>query len=280
LSGSNVNAEYVLKESYKAEADIGQISQVIQNLVINAKQSMPSGGKIKITCEDYIDDNEKKYLKISVKDYGIGISKGHLDKIFDPYFSTKQTGSGLGLSVCHSIIRRHEGKIFVESEIGAGTTFTILLPASYKELKAIVKHRHEIWKKLKILIMDDEKDIIDMLESLLFNLGHDVSNSQEGSQALKIYQDSREAGNPFDIVILDLTIKGGLGGRETVKRLREYDPNVKVIVSSGYADSSISRYKEDGFNNMLKKPYTIDELNEVIFQVMNEGALDAEKGKI
>jgi CheY-like chemotaxis protein len=270
LSGSNVEVEFEFKDTLSIEADYGQISQVIQNIVINSKQAMPGGGKVKISTEDFMIDEEKPYLKITLKDNGVGILPEHLNKIFDPYFSTKQSGSGLGLSVCHSIINRHGGKIFVNSQFGIGTTFEILLPTSEQGIRKPEEKQNIVTQKLRVLIMDDEDSIREILKEILIELGHNVIESLEGNEAIKFYKQSLEEKEPFDIIFLDLTIKGGLGGKETVKKLREINQKVKVVVSSGYADSSIAGFKEAGFDAKLNKPYTIEEVNEVIFQIVNK----------
>ena len=232
---------------------------------------MPSGGKITISTGDYLSSANEKYVKIIIEDQGIGIQKDYLTRIFDPYFSTKQTGSGLGLSVCHSIINRHGGKISVSSELSKGTTFTILIPATDREPIKKEDIKTTISKKLNILIMDDEEEIRDLLLTLLIKFGHSVAVSKDGAEAIDIYKKAKESGNIFDMVFMDLTIKGGMGGKKAVKLLREYDPNVKVIVSSGYADSSIASYKDDGFDGVLKKPYTKQDLSNVIAEVMYGG---------
>jgi PAS domain S-box-containing protein len=270
LSGSNVSPVFDFNDSFQTEADPGQIAQVIQNLIINAKQAMPSGGNITISTNDHLLPSGDKYLKITIKDEGIGIQKDYLKRIFDPYFTTKQTGSGLGLSVCHSIISRHGGKISVNSELSKGTTFTILLQATEKKESQKEKSETVIPQKLNILIMDDEEEIRDLLFTLLSKLGHSVTTAKDGSESLDIYKKSKETGNRFDLVFMDLTVKGGMGGREAVRLLREFDPIAKVVVSSGYADTSISNYKDDGFDGVLKKPYTKQDLINIISQIITK----------
>jgi PAS domain S-box-containing protein len=269
LSGSNVSVEYNFNETLKIEADPGQFAQVIQNLVINAKQAMAFGGKISISTENYKDSTETDFIKIIIKDHGIGIPKEQINKIFDPYFTTKSGGNGLGLSVCHSIIKRHEGQIFVESELNKGTLFTIVLPATTKEITDKIEERKSISYKLNILIMDDDEDIRDLLSTILEFDGHKVTVSKDGIEAIEIYKNSKENGELFDLVFMDLTVQGGMGGKEAVKLLHEFDPEARVIVSSGYADSSIANYKNDGFIGVLKKPYTREEVNEVLINVFS-----------
>jgi two-component system, cell cycle sensor histidine kinase and response regulator CckA len=270
LSGSNITPEYLFTSDLKIEADPGQMAQVIQNLVINAKQAMPSGGILRIFTEDYIESEKNIFIKITIQDEGIGIPKDQLLKIFDPYFTTKQTGSGLGLSVCHSIITRHDGKITAHSELGKGSTFTIVIPATKKEDNMKDGSAKTTIQKLDILVMDDEEEIRELLTNILLKSGHTVSAACNGEETLALYKEKINKGEHFDLVFMDLTIRGGMGGKETIKKLREIDGNAKVIVSSGYAESSISNYNDDGFDGMLKKPYTKNDLNEAIASVMKK----------
>ena len=245
LRGSNIKCEYLLPDNlWLVEIDRGQISQVLNNLVINANQAMPEGGSIKISAENVaVDEHDglpiKKgnFVKISIKDQGIGIPDEYLHKIFDPYFTTKQEGSGLGLATCHSIIKKHGGHITVESALGVGTTFSIYLPTSGKEsfsVKNIVEDAL-CFGKGKILLMDDEQDVLDTAEEMLIHLGYQVEIAKNSTEALKLYNHSKKSGEPFEAVILDLTIPGDAGGKEAVQRLLEIDPLVKTIVSSSNA---------------------------------------------
>jgi PAS domain S-box-containing protein len=268
LSGSNVVPVFELKDSLNIEADPGQMAQVIQNLVINAKQSMPSGGTITIITEDDEDSNRNLFIKITIQDQGIGIPKEQINKIFDPYFTTKSSGSGLGLSVCHSIITRHKGKIFVHSEQEKGTVFTIYLPATTDDSEQIHESEQSINRKLNILIMDDEESIRDFLSNALLMMGHRVTSSKDGEESVKIFMEAKQKGDNFDLLFMDLTVRGGTGGREAVMRIREIDKDVKAIVSSGYSNNSMTNYKEAGFDGILKKPYTIEDLNNVIYEIL------------
>ncbi|HGE72216.1 TPA: PAS domain S-box protein [Candidatus Poribacteria bacterium] len=266
LSGSNINVEYEINDPWLVEIDDSQIRQVIQNIIINAKQAMPVGGTVFIKTDNIVKD-EQKYLKISIKDTGVGIPKNYIDKIFDPYFTTKQTGSGLGLAICRSIIKKHGGNIYVESKIGVETIFHIELPASgmIAEKEPDIKVKEIITKPYKILIMDDEEMIRDVLTSMLQVEGHTVVASKDGAEAIEIYKRELNSANPFDLVILDLTIHGGIGGKETVRDILAINPNAKVIVSSGYSDDPImADPKKYGFISAIAKPYKIDELNAVI----------------
>jgi len=278
LSGSKAKPEFYIPENlWLVEADEGQISQVINNLVLNADQAMPEGGIIEIRGENVILSEEEipslnkgSYIKIMVKDYGIGITNENLQKIFDPYFTTKQKGSGLGLATTYSIIRNHDGYISVESEIGKGTAFSIYLPASEKEAakKEDVK-RDYMTGSGRILIMDDEDIVRDVTGDILTMLGYEVDFAKDGKEAIELYKKAKESGKSFDVVIMDLTIPGGMGGKETVKKLLEINPDVKAIVSSGYSsDPIMSEYKSYGFRGVLVKPYNTVELSRVVADVV------------
>jgi CheY-like chemotaxis protein len=286
LRGSNVRCEFDLPDNlWPVEVDTGQISQVINNLIINASQAMPEGGIIRLCAENIIlgsndndNDNdivllkEGKYIKISVKDQGIGIPKEHLSKIFDPYFTTKETGSGLGLAISYSIIKKHGGYITIESESGSGTTVYIYLPASEKDLfrvEHIVDEENLAAGRGKILLMDDQESLRNMVGEMLVYLGYEVVLAREGDEAIELYRKAKESGRDFDAVILDLTVPGGTGGKEAVQKLREIDPGVKAVVSSGYSyDPIMSEYKKYGFIGVVAKPYEVGELSKVLYKVI------------
>jgi len=278
LRGSNVRCQFFIPDDlWTVEMDEGQMSQVINNLVINAIEAMPEGGMIKVKAENITVEKEKglplkagKYIKISIEDQGTGISKEHLPKIFDPYFTTKQKGSGLGLATAYSIVKRHDGYISVESKLGVGTTFYIYLPASEKRVPKRKAKKDEILSgEGKVLLMDDEEAIRKVAGNMLKHLGYEVEFAEEGAQAIELYKKARESGDPFDLVILDLTVPGGMGGKEAIKRLREVDPGVKAIVSSGYSnDPIIAEFKKYGFSGVVAKPYKIKELSEELRKVM------------
>ncbi len=241
---------------------------------------MDQGGNIYVTadnCENPMPDLHGKYVKIIFEDDGKGISSEILDKIFDPYFTTKDSGSGLGLSTVYSIITKHKGKILVESEIGKGTIFTIYLPAleNVEKIAAQKSNSNETslkeYQGFKILVMDDESYIRELVKDMLEVLGHTFYTATDGDEAIKKYKNAMEKGEKFDLVILDLTIQGGKGGKETIQQLREIDPNINAIVASGYSDDIImTNYKEFGFKGRLVKPYLIDNLKEEIFKVMKQ----------
>lgn len=280
LRGSNVKCSFSIPEGlWAVEADGGQMSQVIHNLIINAQQSMPDGGLIELTAENavvgadsFLPVADGKYVKITVKDAGVGIPAKNLVKIFDPYFTTKENGSGLGLATVYSIIKSHNGYITVESEEGRGSVFQIFLPASLTQsvhLNEPVETTHR--GKGKILIMDDEEIVRDVCGQLLGELGYEVSFARDGSEAIEKYKKEMGSGNPFSAVIMDLTIPGGMGGREAIKKLIEVDPAVKAIVSSGYSDDAImSEYGKHGFRAVIAKPYKIAEISKIVYKVINE----------
>jgi len=207
------------------------------------------------------------------KDSGIGIPEQNIAKIFDPYFTTKEKGSGLGLATSYSIIKNHGGLIDVNSEMGNGTTFFIYLPAFAAGEKA--KPLQPISggspvRTGKVLIMDDEAIIRDVAGELIKALGYKVEFSAHGEEAIDKYLKANQTGKPFDLVILDLTIRGGIGGAETIRRLMEIDPGVKAIASSGYSDDDNSQnHQKKGFKAFLKKPYNVDELQKVLSKTLN-----------
>jgi two-component system cell cycle sensor histidine kinase/response regulator CckA len=286
LHGGKVSYEFdICPDHGFVEVDKGQISQVINNIVINAVQAMPQGGNIKIACEnELIEDNDDRlvsdlslvpgqYIRISVRDSGPGIPETLLPKIFDPYFTSKKDGNGLGLTTSYSIIKKHGGTITVDSEPGVGTTFNIYLPAKNSENPGVNK---EVKKEIrpgtgKILIMDDEPTVLESFEDMLMFLGYSYECTRDGKQALKIYREALEKGEKFDVVMLDLTVKGKMGGKETIIELQKVDPGVKAVVASGYSDDPImSEYKEYGFRGCILKPFDIEELSRVIEKVIAE----------
>jgi CheY-like chemotaxis protein len=206
-------------------------------------------------------------VRISIEDTGCGITEDHLKRIFDPYFTTKQKGSGLGLASSYSIIRNHDGMIDVESSVGKGTKFQIYLPAATGgEIPAEVStQKGKSTAKGKILVMDDEEIVLKISCEMLKALGQEAVLAKDGDEAIAIYKERMSNGKKFDMVILDLTIRGGMGGSETNKRLLEIDPHVKTIISSGYSDdTTIAKYRELGFQGYLKKPYRLADLKEML----------------
>ncbi len=282
MSGSNVKYKLFVEDSlWPVEMDKAQITQVIHNLALNAREAMQEGGVLTIHAENNMitkKDNmplrEGRYVKISISDQGSGIPEDIVQKIFDPYFTTKKMGikkgTGLGLALCYVIIKNHEGFITVDSKVGEGTTFTFYLPASVGEERAEREQEHRIISgKGKVLIMDDE-EIIEKIASIMFRrMGYEITFAKDGSETIKLYERAMESGQKFDIVILDLTIPGEEGGKETIKRLLEIDPHVKAIVSSGYCEDPVmSNYRRYGFKDVLPKPYEVEELSEVVYRVL------------
>jgi CheY-like chemotaxis protein len=242
-------------------------------LILNADHAMPEGGIIEICAENITlpANNEfalpaGPYLKTSFRDRGVGIGPDHLSKVFDPYFTTKQKGSGLGLTVAYSIVDKHNGKLTVESELGQGTTFTIYLPASEKLASQSTDEMTSLFiGKGKILVMDDEKFIRDVAIHMLGKIGYEVAVADDGNQAVEMYRKAQKSGEPFDTVIMDLTVPGGMGGKEAIQELKKLDPNVKALVSSGYSnDPILSNFRDYGFQGVVKKPYRIQDMSDAL----------------
>jgi len=280
LRGSKSRCKFtVMEDLWPVEVDEGQISQVINNLAINADQAMPEGGVINVTIENITLRQDQivalqpgGYIRISIEDSGMGIASDHLSKIFTPYFTTKPKGSGLGLATSYSIINKHDGVITVESAAGTGTTFHIFLPASDKEIPRNEKAElATIPGSGRILVMDDEESVRNTAGEMLAHAGYQVGYANDGAEAIESYTRAKEAGMPFDAVILDLTIPGGMGGKETIQKLLEMAPEAKAIVSSGYAQGPImAEYSEYGFKGVIAKPYRTDELCRVVQNVLKE----------
>jgi PAS domain S-box-containing protein len=278
LRGASIKAEFAIPDDlWGASIDEGQISQVIHNLVINAKQAMPKGGVINVNVENIIIQEETrfnpgKYVKITVKDQGLGIAKENLSKIFDPFFTTKKEGNGLGLATSYSIINQHNGYIEVESKENVGTTFFIYLPASTMPVVR-TESKNEVAAMgdgLKILFMDDEEKILNAVGEMLKDcFGYQVVLTTDGAEAIELYKQAKNAGEPYDAVILDLTVPGGMGGQEAIAHLRDVDPKIKAVVSSGYANDPImGDYERYGFCGVVSKPYKIDELNKILHTII------------
>ncbi len=275
LSGSRVDCRIGLEEDLLAvEADEGQIGQVIQNIALNAVQAMPLGGTVVIGAKNVRIPGKGlplplaagTYLALSFRDDGVGIPEQHLQRIFDPYFTTKERGSGLGLATSYSIVKNHGGIIDVASAIGQGTTFTVYLPAvkAHDETPEPTAPARCL-RTGKVLVMDDEQVVRTIAGEMIKALGHAVDLAKNGEEVIGKYRTARESGSPFDIVILDLTIRGGLGGKETLEQLRRIDPAVKAVVSSGYADDAVmADCLKHGFSSRLAKPYDFAMLRETL----------------
>jgi len=280
IRGASSKCNFILPDDlWTAEVDEGQINQVVNNLVINANQAMPNGGMITIRTENISIETQSgiplpagKYVKIIFEDQGVGIPKSHLTNIFEPYFTTKPKGNGLGLAMTYSIIKRHNGHIAVYSEVEKGTVFNIYLPASQSDFKSPEEQKESKHKgQGKILIMDDQEAILKMVGRMLKSMGYQTSFAIDGSQAVKIYKETHKTEDAFDAVILDLTVPGGMGGMKTVTELLKIDSNVKAIVSSGYSnDPVMSNYKDYGFCGVVPKPYTKAQLAEILYKILDE----------
>ncbi|MBI2512462.1 MAG: ABC transporter substrate-binding protein [Opitutae bacterium] len=283
MHGAKSRCEFDLDpDLWPANADKGQIGQVVQNLVINAVQAMPQGGLVTIRAGNCSLSAAGKigalpaddYVKISVSDTGTGIAPEHLSKIFDPYFTTKQQGSGLGLATVYSIARKHQGHIEVDSRLGAGTTFHLWLPAAeHVEKTETPVPEQPAALRAKVLFMDDEEPIREMAQMFLRRLGSEVVCAADGAAAVEAYRAALADERVFDIVVMDLTVPGGMGGREAMEHLLKLDPNVRAIVSSGYSrDPVLGSYRRHGFCGILPKPYGLDQLRKAIADVLGRAA--------
>jgi PAS domain S-box-containing protein len=279
LSGSRSDCRFdVSSELWPVDADEGQITQVIQNIVINADQSMPGGGIISVTARNRDRGNAPaagvpgpgQWIEIVVQDTGNGISEEDLPRIFEPYFTTKKTGSGLGLATSYSIVKNHGGMIEVSSRVNKGSSFTIWLPAGGTIAESAVRSEPlAVIRKGRILIMDDVEMVRDSVGVMLETLGQEVEYAADGAEAVQCYRTARSAGSPFDIVILDATVRGGMGGAEAISLLKEIDPSVVAVVSSGYSDKAlVSNYAQYGFRAFLPKPYSLESLQTVLGSLM------------
>ena len=288
LRGSQSRSECDLEDNlWPSEIDSGQISQVIANLVVNAEQAMPTGGTLHVTCENFRHGSGKnatvpdlpsgEFVKITIRDEGVGIPEQNLKRIFDPYFTTKPKGNGLGLATAYSIVKHHKGLITVESEVNKGSTFTLHLPAvahvtvpeetGYAGVK-------ELSGTGRVLIVDDEEAIRTLVEFTLTHLGYKVCSAATALEGVELYRQKLQAGERFDCVILDLTLPGGMGGRDALKLLLEIDPSVNAIVSSGYAmDATMSHYQDFGFRGVITKPYEAAELGRTVREVIESGRI-------
>lgn len=280
LSGDKVACKYDIPlDLWLVDIDKGQISQVIQNIVLNASHAMPDGGLIKIHCKN-ITSNDKhtlyrrekgNFVKISIQDTGIGIPGNLIEKIFDPYYTTKSEGSGLGLAITRSIINKHNGEIFAESTPGLGSTFTIYLPASEK-----IKQKGQLeigvsrnLSPAKILVMDDEESVRNVAKAMLVEIGHNITLAKEGEEAIDLYAEALAFGNPFDLIIMDLTIPGGMGGKDAIKGILDVNPDAKVIVSSGYStDKIMANYRDYGFCAAIIKPFRLQDLSRIVSETL------------
>ncbi len=279
LHGSSVRCDYHLDDDlWLVDIDEGQVRQVFHNLIINAMQAMPEGGLLEIHGRNWHEDSdnglplkEGDFVKITLRDHGCGIPAANMTKIFDPYFTTKENGTGLGLATAYSIIKNHNGLLTVDSEVGLGTQFHVFLPTGTRTREpaaAPVRVGIPIKPSMKILLMDDEDTIRRSVGRMLNRLGYRVELAEDGDRALQLFRQAREADEPYDIVLLDLTIRGGMGGKETMENLLSIDPEVKAVVSSGYShDPIMADFRKYGFSGVIAKPYRFDSLGEVLNEV-------------
>ncbi len=281
-SGSTSKCIYEFPDDlYRAQIDEGQIRQVIHNLVMNARESMPDGGTIRIAAEnvDLVHPEGPlapgRYIHLTIEDSGCGISPEDLERVFDPYFTTKEMGSekgmGLGLAICYSIVKNHNGYISISSEPGAGTTVSVYLEAYDSHVEswpALTVPREG--KGRRVLYMDDEEQVRDLAGQILQHLGYDVEFARDGAEAIELFRNGIDSGAPYDLVVLDLTVPGGMGGREAMENILAINPMVKAVVSSGYVNDAIVRdYRKYGFSGVVAKPYSIEQFRRVIESVFN-----------
>jgi CheY-like chemotaxis protein len=280
LSGSNVTAQFTIPEQlWACEVDETQIRQIVDNIVINARQAMPDGGAIAIGARNVeVGAHEDTtaspagFICISIKDQGCGISREHLSRIFDPFFTTRQQGGGLGLSIASSIVKKHGGSIEVESEPGKGAIFHVYLPAATPaaaEAIASVANAPLETGHGRILVMDDEGFMRDVTSKMLRTAGYDVETVADGNEALRLFKQAFTSGQAYDAVVLDLTIAGGVGGKNIVPKLLFIDPQVKAIASSGTPEDEVIQHPARfGFHGMVLKPYTRHEICQAVQRVL------------
>lgn len=283
-SGTKIKFDYSIpNDLWQVDADEGQIHQVLNNLIINAAQAMPEGGTVTVRASNLEHDSREvhsglilesgKYVEALIKDTGIGIKKENLSRIFDPYFTTKTHGSGLGLATSYSIVNKHNGNIIVESELGKGTTFRVYLPVSEQAAEEKSGKDKIIMGKGRILLMDDEIQVWNVAEKIVTKLGYEIEWAKDGAEAIELYKEALQSGRRYDAVILDLTIPGGMGGKQCIEKLFKLDPEVRAIVSSGYSnDPVMSDYEAYGFKGVLPKPLQIDRISEVLSYVTGKNA--------
>jgi PAS domain S-box-containing protein len=277
LSGSNVRAYFSIAENlWNVDVDEEQIVQVINNLALNAVQAMPDGGVLSVFAENVsLEEGNTfalapgNYIKITIKDTGHGIAPEDLPRIFDPFFTTRQSASGMGSTTAWSIVKRHGGHIAVQSAAGNGSVFDIYLPSSESARISLPdSSKKTAPSKLKILVMDDDKMVCDIAEHILSHLGHTAAFAADGEEAVRIYSQAEKSGDPFDLVILDLTIPGGMGGKQAVSKLRKLNPQVKTLVASGYSnDPVLSEFSQYGFDGVVTKPFNVESLRQSVEMV-------------
>ena len=276
LRGSNVIAKHDHPlDLWAVDIDRSQIGQVVQNLVVNADQSMPEGGTITLSSRNISDPPNLPpgdYVELSFSDTGIGIRPNELEEIFEPFYTTKDKGHGLGLATTYRIVQNHGGDIHVDSELGKGSTFTVFLPArpGVKPLPSYAPPSDLTTGSSRILLMDDEDSVRLSASRMLEKLGYSCTCTRDGTDAIEEYHAALSE-KPFDLVILDLTVPGGMGGVEALKKLKELDPNVLAIASSGYTnDDTMADPQARGFANVLPKPYTLQRISDTVAQTLKK----------
>lgn len=268
---------YISDDLRSAEVDPGQIGQVLHNILLNARQAMPEGGTIEVRAENVdleIADGSDSRVRISIRDHGHGIPDDVLPRIFDPYFTTKSDGNGLGLATAYAIVTKHGGNLSVQTKPGDGTVFMIDLPASKEHPAPQVPPTVRVQTGTeRLLVMDDEEAVRKVVIGVLTTLGYEVETAADGAEAIDLFKNAKSSGRAFAAVVLDLTVSGGMGGVEAAARLREIDPSVKLIVSSGYSDAPVlSDLRSYGFDDMIPKPWTIAQVSETIRRVLASGS--------
>ncbi len=278
LAGSTVRPLFQLPEDIRmVRADARQIGEVISNLVVNAKAAMPDGGDLQISAENVSPDRAVEagldsgmYVRIDITDQGTGIGEEHMDRIFEPFYSTRENGSGLGLAVVHSIVSKHAGSIRVSSTPGSGTTFSVFLPALEREVSANATLSEEEssengGRSARILVMDDEEYILEVAANMLETMGHRPDTATDGARAVDMYRQAVESSIGYEMVILDLTVPGEMGGKEAAREILKIDGEAVLVVSSGYSNAPImGDYRSHGFSGVLAKPYTLREMRKLI----------------
>jgi two-component system, cell cycle sensor histidine kinase and response regulator CckA len=277
LYGSNLRADFDLAvDLWKAEVDAGQIEQVVNALMLNAREAMPQGGSVRVRARNIVfEENANtplpagRYIKVTITDRGAGIADDLRAKIFDPYFTTKPTGTGLGLAISYSIVKKHGGLLFLESSSAAGSVFAFYLRASERAVSGAPEPRATKrpfqYNHQRILVMDDEAAIRELTAQLLGTLGYEVTAVPDGLEAVRLYERALRRGEHFQAVILDATVRGGMGGVATIERLRSMDPKVNAIICSGYSDeAALSEFLAYGFRGALPKPFTRSELADAL----------------
>jgi PAS domain S-box-containing protein len=265
----------IAADLWPANLDASQVSNALHNLLLNARQAMPGGGIIEIDATNAVIEAEApslapgRYVKIEIRDTGIGIPSEILPRIFDPYFTTKESGGGLGLATAYSVVSKHGGHITVHSTPGSGTTFSLYLPACERAEPPVQRPRSAVKSRGRVLVMDDDREIRDLLARILALQGFEAECVRDGAEAIAAYERAQRSERRFDAVLLDLTIAGGMGGLETAGKLRELDPEVKLIASSGYSEAAVmSEFSRHGFDERLPKPWTPSQVAAVLDRVL------------